>query len=53
MAKVLPWHSIRQVVHHDNTVCTEGNNIEAVYRRPGTGDKPLCLHCRRLDISGR
>ncbi len=23
-----PWHSIKQNVCHDNTSCTEGNNIE-------------------------
>lgn len=43
-----PWHSIRQSVHHDNTKCTEGNNIERVNRRSGTGGKPLCAHCGRL-----
>jgi hypothetical protein len=49
MAKTSPWHSIKQTVHHDNTKCTEGNNIEAENRRVGTGSKPLCDHCRRLD----
>lgn len=34
MPKVAPWHSTRpgETVHHDNTRCTEGNNIESYYR---------------------
>lgn len=48
-----PWHSILQNVHHDNTSCTEGNNIEPQYRRPGSDGKPLCAHCARLDATGR
>ena len=46
MAKVAPWYSTRigETVHHDNTKCTEGNNIETHYRRAGTGGLPLCKH---------
>jgi len=46
-----PWHSIKQNVHHDNTRCTEGNNIETENIRQGTGGKPLCDHCARLDAA--
>lgn len=49
MARTSPWHSIRQAVHHDNTACTEGNNIERENWRSGTGGKPLCERCARLD----
>lgn len=35
-----PWHSIKQSVHHDNTDCNTGNNIEWENRRPGNGGKP-------------
>jgi hypothetical protein len=48
MAKVSPFHSIKQDVHHNNTSCTEGNNIERENLRQGTGGKPLCAHCQRL-----
>ncbi len=48
MAKVAPFHSIKQDVHHDNTACTEGNNIEKENRRSGTGGKPKCQHCQKL-----
>lgn len=44
-----PWYSIKAMdVHHDNTSCTEGNNIERQNRRSGTGGLPKCGHCRRL-----
>lgn len=49
MPRTNAWHSILQHVHHDNTRCTEGNNIERQYLRQGTGGKPLCKHCERLD----
>ena len=45
---VRPWHSILAHKHHNNTGCTEGNNIERRYRREGDGNKPLCDHCTRL-----
>jgi hypothetical protein len=48
MAKASPWHSVQESVHHNNTQCTEGNNIEKKYRKEGTGGKPLCEHCKRL-----
>jgi hypothetical protein len=48
MAKVAAFHSIKQSVHHNNSSCTEGNNIEKENRREGAGGKPLCSHCARL-----
>jgi hypothetical protein len=46
--RVSPFYSIKQSVHHDNTLCTEGNNIEPINKRSGTGNKPRCSHCARL-----
>lgn len=48
MAKRSPWHSIKSNVHHDNTNCNTGNNIERENLRAGTGGRPLCEECRRL-----
>ena len=48
MAKTAPFHSVLQNVHHNNTSCTEGNNIERENLRQGTGGKPLCANCQRL-----
>lgn len=47
------WHSIKQTVHHDNTECNTGNNIERENLRQGTGNKPLCKECADLDAKGR
>lgn len=49
--KVSAWHSVRvtdKSVYHDDTLCTEGNNIESHYRRAGTDGRPKCEHCKRL-----
>lgn len=43
-----PFHSRWSTVYHDNTRCTEGNNIESYNRLSGTGGKPKCDHCKRL-----
>ena len=49
MAKVATFHSIKQNVYHDNSKCTEGNNIEKENLRQGTGGKSKCSHCSRLN----
>jgi hypothetical protein len=50
-----PWHSKRpgETKYHDNTACTEGNNIERYYFEWGTGGKTLCVHCAHLDRTGQ
>jgi hypothetical protein len=49
MSKVAPFHSEKQHVHHNNSKCTEGNNIEKANVKAGTGGKPLCSHCAKLN----
>jgi hypothetical protein len=49
--KVDPYHSKaaqHRNVYHDHSDCTEGNNIEASNKVPGTGGYPKCEHCERL-----
>lgn len=48
LAKTSAFHSVKAFVHHNNTSCNTGNNIEAENRRSGTGGKPLCAECNRL-----
>jgi hypothetical protein len=50
MAITNSWHSSRpsEEVYHNNTLCTEGNNVEKHYRTEGTGNKRLCQHCYKL-----
>ena len=53
MPQTSPWYSILQPVHHNNTNCNTGNNIERENRRQGTGGKPLCQECARLNAAGK
>jgi len=56
MPRVAPIYSIKPYapqVHHDNSKCTERNNIEPENRRNGTGGRPLCKHCADLNREGR
>lgn len=50
MPQVAPFHSklAGTRVYHDNSSCTEGNNIETYNRAPGTGGHAKCEHCKRL-----
>lgn len=57
--KTSPWFSteikpqVDEVVHHDNTACMEGDEVEKNYHRYGTDNRPLCKQCARLDATGR
>ena len=56
MPKASPWHSVKPndpQVYHNNTKCTEGNNIEAKNRRSGTGGRRLCKRCAELNEQGK
>ncbi len=53
MPKVAPFHSVKSDVHHNNSECNTGNNIETENRRSGTGGKPLCIECKGLNDQGR
>lgn len=51
MAKVAPIHSKLETdrkVYHDDDKCTERNNIEDRNKVSGTGGRPKCDHCERL-----
>jgi hypothetical protein len=43
------WHSVNGVVYHNHPNCKRGNSIEAKNVRQGTGGKPLCGECARLN----
>lgn len=53
MPRKAPWHSIKQTVHHNNTECNTGNNIERENLRQGDGGKPLCQECADLNRRGK
>lgn len=50
MAKVDPFHSklAGTGVHHNNSSCTVGDNIESYNKVNGTGGLPLCSVCAKL-----
>ena len=52
MAKKAPWHSVKSGVHHSDTECNTGNNIERENLRAGAGGKPLCKECASI-VRGR
>jgi len=51
MAKVKPFHAKHSSVYHNNSSCTEGNNIEKENKQKGTGKNGLCKSCLRLNKS--
>ncbi len=56
MPQVSPTHSVKDTarkVYHNNSACTERNNIETRYLRQGTGGRPLCEHCARNNAQGK
>jgi len=53
MPKKSPWHSIKRSIHHNNSNCNTGNNIERENIKQGTGGHPLCEECARLNKNGK
>jgi len=53
LAKKASWHSEKQPVRHNNAECNTGNNIEKENLCHGTGGKPLCKECAKLDKKGK
>jgi hypothetical protein len=47
-----PWHSANSDVYHNNPTCQTGNNIKAENVQQGTGGKPLCGECEKLNSAG-
>jgi hypothetical protein len=48
------WYSIKTNVanvHHNNEKCLAGRSIAPEYVAHGTGDRPLCRLCERLNKS--
>jgi hypothetical protein len=44
-----PWHSTKESIYHENAGCNTGKSISDEDLRQGTGGKPLCQECRRLN----
>ncbi len=46
------WHSANSEVYHNNHNCQTSNSMDPENVRQGTGDKPLCAECERLNNAG-
>ena len=56
MPRMSAVHSTRDAdpkVYHDNSDCTEWNNIEQRNLAKGTANRPLCKHCADLNRAGK
>jgi hypothetical protein len=47
-----PWYSVNSGVYHNNPNCQTGNSMDPENVRQGTGGKPLCGECERLNSAG-
>ena len=47
-----PWHSVNSEVFHNNRNRQTGNSIAPENVVQGTGGKPLCGECERLNKAG-
>ncbi|MGD0464108.1 MAG: hypothetical protein ABSB74_16625 [Tepidisphaeraceae bacterium] len=50
--KTAPFHSKKEPHYHDNSKCGPGSEIPPHNREQGTGGKPLCKDCERLNSRG-
>ncbi len=54
MPKVKTTYSKKEKrVYHNNSACTERNNIERENVVQGTGGLPLCNSCKTLNSQGK
>lgn len=54
MAQVPAFHRDREgEKYHDNSRCGPGSEIPAQHRKPGTGNKPHCSECAKLNSDGK
>jgi hypothetical protein len=47
-----PWRAADSDVYHNNPNCQTGTSIAPENVRQGSGDKPLCEECERLNGAG-
>lgn len=49
MPRIPAWHSMKQPYHHNNGMCVPTSRIAPQDRIAGTGNKPLCPSCQKLN----
>ena len=50
MPSVSPFNSVKENRYHNNSKCGPGSEIPPHNRNPGTGNKPLCEDCNKLNL---
>jgi hypothetical protein len=53
MSLVSPFNSVKENHHHNNNKCGPGSEIPPHNRQSGTGGKPLCKDCAKLNSEGK
>lgn len=53
MPRVSPFHSVKEHRYHDNSRCGPGSEIPPHNKVAGTGGKPLCTDCEKLNRDGK
>ncbi len=53
MPVAAPWNSTKENRYHNNTKCGPGSEIPPANRQSGTGGKPLCDDCAKLNKEGK
>ena len=48
-AQLSPWHSESDRFHHTNAECVHTGGTDRRSRQRGTGGKPICTLCDRLN----
>jgi hypothetical protein len=48
-----PWTSVMSPHYHNNTQCNLGREIQQDNRNFGTGGKPICPSCAKLNREGK
>jgi hypothetical protein len=53
MSLVSPFNSVKENHYHNNNKCGPGSEIPPHNKQSGTGGKPLCRDCAKLNNEGK
>lgn len=53
MPQTTAWRSYKESHYHNNTRCGPGSEIPSHNKLYGTGGKPLCHDCAKLNSQGK
>ena len=53
MPRVSAFNSVKENHYHNNSKCGPGSEIPPRNKAVGTGGKPLCKDCKKLNDAGK